>query len=143
MLKKILLFGLISIVVLLFLAYVPLRNSGALWGLISVIILSVVLYIKNKRTERRWTKYADDKIYRPDEWENKLNTSANKSINSGQSDNEATDSIRPRIKISRKHKSVSIKPHPSNRTNKSRNKKSRKTIKSNSIAIPNVEPVED
>jgi len=52
---------------------VPIKfNSGAFYGLIaSILLMLIVTKVRKKRAERGWKRYAEDKIYRPDEWEAK------------------------------------------------------------------------
>lgn len=116
-------------------------NSGALWGLISVIAIAIIIYfITKRRNERGCKKVAEEKIYRPDEWEQKRKRdSAGKRISNASAKSSGTGRIGSNVR----QKSFSTKSNSASKRNSSGNKKSNKADKQHSVAIPDIEQIEE
>jgi len=119
-------------------------NSGALWGLICVALLFLVIKIVRKRkSEREVQRYGDGQIYRPEEWEAKQRELAADSAGAGKPIVEpgASKAAEPGSDV--RQEDIPPKPSAVSGPDNAGDKKPRKAGKRPSIAIPDIEPIDE
>jgi len=118
-----------------------LANAGALFGILVLIIGGAVVYIKIKRSKRRWKKYAEEQIYRPDEWETKCQ--ADRYVGSGKQLDKPgiTEDTTDRADGGREV--VPPKSATKNKRGRKRIKGNNKAVEQPLIAIPDIEQIEE
>jgi len=120
-------------------------NSGALWGLLTVtLILVVTMKIRKRKAERRWEKYGEDKIYRPEEWEAKQGAAGKSESDIARlPKTDSGASTIPEPGSDERQKVVPTKSNSISKSNIRRNKKSNKANKQSSVTVPSVEPIKE
>lgn len=118
-------------------------NSGALYGMVmAILLLVIVMKVRKKRAERRWRKYGEDKIYRPDEWEkHKSETTPTKQGTSesnieGLSKTSSGSSEQPEFRSNERQEDIPPKPNPSNKPGNKRVNRFINRIKRNKRTSP-------